>query len=164
MKKVGLFFFLCLLAAPGLQARHFFLPQRNLFNFRPDLFVYGGPVGVYPLYPASFPCAAPYLSGLFPGLHSPGVYTLILRSPAGMEVVRANAADLIFQVSPSKALIFIDGKLIGNAHDFASQRDRYTVLEGDHDLRIELPGYKTFQTRMRLAPNRTLKLDIELEK
>ena len=79
------------------------------------------------------------------------------------EIVRANMTDLIFQVDPPQALVYIDGILIGSAGDFATERDRYTILAGRHDLRIDQSGYKPFHTEMEVVANRTLHLDIELE-
>jgi len=94
---------------------------------------------------------------------SPKIYLLAVVGPIDTEIVRANTSDLIFQVHPAKALVFIDGMLIGSARDFATQRDRYTILDGQHDLRIEAPGYEPYQTEMTIMANRTLHLDIELE-
>jgi hypothetical protein len=81
-----------------------------------------------------------------------------------MEIVRANTSDLIFRVHPSRALVYVDGKLIGNARDFSNQRERYPLIEGEHSLRIQFPGYEPFQTDMTVIPNRTLTLDIKLER
>jgi hypothetical protein len=68
----------------------------------------------------------------------------------------------LFRVKPAQAFVFLDGKLIGRAHQFATERDRYTVLDGRHELRLEFPGYKTFQADLEVESNRTIRLDIEL--
>jgi len=80
-----------------------------------------------------------------------------------MEVVRANTSDLIFTVSPRYAKVYLDGKLIGSARDLAGERERYMVLDGIHELRVEYPGYKTFETELQVEPNRTVHLDIRLD-
>ena len=144
--------------------RHFFLPSRTLFFFRPDLYVQSH------LHSTPLIYAPPLHSGRY---HESGtaahwaashkIYLLAVVGPIDREIVRANTTDLIFQVHPSKALVFIDGMLIGSARDFATQRDRYTILDGQHDLRIEAPGYEPYQTEMKIMANRTLHLDIELE-
>ena len=36
-------------------------------------------------------------------------------------------------------------------------------FEGQHDLRIEAPGYEPYQTEMKIMADRTLHLDIDLE-
>jgi hypothetical protein len=104
-------------------------------------------------------------SGVYPGYRGlgHGIYRLIVNSPPTGGVVRVNTSDIIFNVTPARAMIFIDGKLIGSARDFATERDRYTLLDGEHALRIEFPGYQAFETLLDVAPNRTLHLDIELK-
>ncbi len=145
--------------------RHFFLPSRTLFFFRPDLYVQSHLRSTPLIYAPPLLHSQPYHESVSdirsPG--SPRIYLLAVTGPIDAEIVRANATDLIFQVHPAKALVYIDGMLIGSAGDFATQRDRYTILEGQHDLRIEARGYDPFQTQMDIIPNRTLHLDIDLE-
>ncbi len=169
---------------------YYFRPSRTLFYLRPDYlfrpsygyghgyrgygysgtghghgYGYGYSSSPYsyggysiPVYPGYFGYGYPNWVG-GPG----GTYSMYLQSPAGMEVVRSNTADLIFRVTPARAMIFIDGKLIGSARDFASERDRYMVLDGTHELRVEYPGYKPFETELDVQANRTVHLDIELD-
>jgi hypothetical protein len=173
MRAFFLFFFATLAFSVPLRGdhffvrvpeRHFFPPSRTLFFFRPDLYVrsqlHSTPL-IYrpPLHSQQYHesvSEAPFLGG-------PRIYLLAITGPIEAEVVRANTTDLIFQVHPAKALVYIDGMLIGSAGDFATQRDRYTILEGQHDLRIEARGYDPFQTQMEIVANRTLHLDIDLE-
>jgi len=147
-----------------LPQNHFFPPSRTLFFFRPDLYVQSH------LHSTPLIYAPPLRSGRYhesvTDAHSAAshkIYLLAVVGPIDTEIVRANTTDLIFQVHPAKALVFIDGMLIGSARDFATQRDRYTILDGQHDLRIEAPGYEPYQTEMKIMANRTLHLDIELE-
>lgn len=93
---------------------------------------------------------------------APGTYPVVLSVPASGEVVRANFSDMIFNVTPSKAHVYVDGKLIGSARSFATDRDRYMITEGEHDLRIEFPGYQPFEATLDVMPNRTLRIDVEL--
>ncbi|RPJ59944.1 MAG: PEGA domain-containing protein [Acidobacteria bacterium] len=151
---------------------YYFRPPRTLFHFRPDYlfrpsygYGYRSHYG-YPGYGYGHGYFnGPGYNGYYPnwvgGLG--GTYSTYLQSPAGMEVVRSNTADLIFTVTPARAKIFVDGKLIGSARDFASARDRYMVLDGTHELRVEYPGYKPFQTELDIQPNRTVHLEIELD-
>ena len=143
---------------------HFFPPSRTLFFFRPDLYVrshlHSTPsIYVPPLHSRPYQRSVPHTH---PSA-SPKIYLLAVVGPIDAEIVRANTTDLIFQVRPAKALVYIDGMLIGSARDFATQRDRYTILEGLHDLRIEAPRYMPYQSEMKIMANRTLRLDIELE-
>ena len=170
MKRAVAGLFAVLICFASVEAGHFFSPPRNLFYYRPDMYVYGTrfQYGSSYSYSRSYgrcPTSGSYRSTLprFHGSHSRRVYQLIINSPAGREVVRANTADLIFEVSPSRALVYIDGKLIGSARNFATERDRYMLIAGEHSLLIEFPGYKSFRTDMQIVPNRTLRLDIALE-
>jgi len=159
---------------------YYFRPPRTLFYMRPDYlfrpsygYAYGGygypgpgygygypwaySYGGYAYGPGYFGYGFPWVGGIG------GTYSTYLQSPAGMEVVRVNTADLVFNVTPARAKIFVDGKLIGSAHDFSSERDRYMVLDGTHQLRVEYPGYKPFETELDVEPNRTVHLEIELD-
>jgi hypothetical protein len=160
---------------------YYFRPPRTLFYMRPDYlfwpsygFGYGYSNGYGTLgyrgygrgswsYPyGRYSCCTGYGYGNWVGGFG-GTYSMYLQSPAGMEVVRSNTADLIFSVTPARAMIFVDGKLIGSGRDFATARDRYMVLDGTHELRVECPGYKPFETELSVQPNRTVHLDIQLD-
>lgn len=153
----------------------FFLPSRSTFLFRPDLFFrnfhtfqghrggrsfFGGPSNHFFGFPHSF-YGGPDTT-ITP--RSRAVYQVWINSPAGNEVVRANSSDVIFKVTPPRAHVYIDDRLIGSAGDFSTDRDRYMLLSGEHTLRIEYPGFLPFETVMEVVPNRTLHLDIELER
>jgi hypothetical protein len=77
--------------------------------------------------------------------------------------VRANTSFVIFNVTPAKALVFIDDRLIGSAGDFATERDRYMIMDGQHQMRIESHGYQPFEAKLDVVPNKTLHFEIELE-
>ncbi len=142
---------------------YFFLPSRTLFNFRTSDFVYLYSYPSFTVYPR-FNYSSSRAVGLSYLSQSQGfsVYRVVLNSSPVPVMVRANTADLIFNVIPEKAFIYVNSKLVGSARDFAKQRDRYTIVDGTHELRIEYPGYKPFQTEMEIVPDRTLHLDIEL--
>jgi hypothetical protein len=89
---------------------------------------------------------------------------LIVDSPPTGGFIKANSSDIVFDVTPARALVYVDDRLIGSAGDFATRRDRYPLLDGEHDLRIECPGYLPFEARLDVIPDRTLHLNIDLEK
>lgn len=166
---------LILLLFPGLlygehlrfHKQKFFPPERTFFSFRPGF--YSGALFPFkrlysPLPPRYCP---PLIDRSYPSdstEHSRKVHRVVINSPSGMEIVQANMSNLIFKVSPERSMVFIDGRLIGSARDFSTERNKYTLVEGEHRLRIEFPGYQSFETRMQVVPNRTLHLDIELER
>lgn len=92
------------------------------------------------------------------------VYGYFLNSPPRGGIHQANSSNVTFQVKPGSALIFIDEKLIGSADDFATEKEAYTLVSGEHTLRIEHPGHVPFETVLEVTPDRTLHLQIELEK
>ncbi len=92
----------------------------------------------------------------------PRSYPVVLSLPVSSEVVRANFSDMIFNVSPAKASVYVDGKLIGSARSFATERDRFMILQGEHDLRIEYPGFESFSATLDVVANRTLRIDVQL--
>ncbi len=59
--------------------------------------------------------------------------------------------------------MYVDDILIGSTGDFSTEKNRYPIVDGPHVLRIEFPGYQTFETRMEVVANRTLNLTVELE-
>lgn len=157
-----------------LRRGHFFPPPKTMYYFRPDLYVYrvGSPFYNRAYYHRSYydnffepyrgraGRSYPYLSNRIPTY---SIYRIVVNPPPTGGVVRVNTSDVVFNVTPPKALVFVDDKLIGSARDFATTRDRYTLIDGDHNLRIEFPGYQPFTTRLQVVPDRTLHLEIQLE-
>ena len=157
-----------------LRGGYFFPPPKGLYYFRPDLYVYR----VTPPYYNRGYHRRSYGYGGYGYPYSPGpyglssaslfstrsVYRVVLGPPPKGEVVRVNSSDLVFNVTPPKALIYVDDKLIGSARDFSSARDKYPVLDGEYDLRIEATGYESFHSELSVIPNKILHLDIELER
>ena len=166
----GVIFLICSAPLSGDHFRvsdrrqHFFLPSRTLFFFRPDLYVR---LQSYSHPRPQVRRMAPYLNNRRASYSLPAgeprVYRSVTLAFPPSEMVRANTSDLIFQVSPSKALVYIDGRLIGSAGDFSTQKTRYSLVDGQHALKIAFPGYQTFETEMEVVANRTLNLAVELE-
>ena len=147
-----------------LSDRHFFGPPRTLFFFQPSLYLnaYARPVVISPVFYSS-----PHRMGVsYINSHpqpTPRVYPILLNSNVRGEIVQANTGDMILKVTPPRALVYVDGRLIGSGQDFTNERSRYPLMAGPHELRIELPGFLPFQSEMEVAPNRTLHLEIELQ-
>lgn len=184
MRKTVLALFLLLLTSAVLtgggrfaQRRtdgYFFLPPRSIYYYQTYRFPVSAPYYA-PRYNSRFYGRGYGLGGGYSGYSGDhgasyeyesqygehGVYRVYIRSPVG-EVIRANSSDLIFDVDPPRARVYINDKLIGQARHFSTDRDRYMILEGEHEVRIELPGYESFQARLDIVPNKTLHLDIEL--
>ncbi|MFQ5739213.1 MAG: PEGA domain-containing protein [Acidobacteriota bacterium] len=126
------------------------------FSYGADSLRYYQPFLDYPVSSYSTPPSANFPAGR-------ATYRVVLAVPPASEVVRANYSDLIFDVTPPRALVYVDGRLIGSARSFATERDRFTLLEGEHELRIEFPGRKPYETQLQVIPDRTIHIDVELE-
>jgi len=158
-------------ASPGdinLDAGYFFPPPKHLFYYQPNYYIqrqtgyFGYRHRYFRPYQGYYPHSSLWISPARTNAVRK-IYRMILAPPPTGGVVRVNSSDLIFDVNPPHALVYIDDRLIGSAGDFATERDRYSILDGEHDLRIEFPGYETYEARMDVVPDRTLHLGIELQ-
>ena len=71
----------------------------------------------------------------------------------------ANAAGGLFAITrPLGAQVFLDNKLIGNTPLFMSQ-----LSSGSHEVRLELPGFRTHSSSIQVEPNRQFRLAVQLE-
>jgi len=72
-------------------------------------------------------------------------------------VGQQNTGYLKTKVDPGRAGVFIDGKYVGPAGDFGVGR-KYTVVAGDHEVRLSEPRYEDVVTKVTIQPGRTAKL------
>ncbi len=93
-----------------------------------------------------------------------GSYAVYLGPSIASPVVRANYSEVLFDVTPPRALVYVDGNLIGSASSFSRERDRYPIMEGEHQLRIVHPGYQPFEATLQVVPDRDLRIDVQLER
>jgi len=65
----------------------------------------------------------------------------------------SDAAELKLNVKPDRAAVFVDDGYIGHAADFGG---------AFHRVKVELPGYRTFETEVNLLPRQKSKVETEL--
>jgi PEGA domain len=71
----------------------------------------------------------------------------------------ANAAGGLFAITrPLGAQVFLDNKLIGTTPFFMSQ-----LSSGSHEVRLELPGFRTYSSSIQVEPDRRFRLAVQLE-
>jgi hypothetical protein len=155
-------------ALPGdtnIDAGYFFPPPKHLFYYQPNFYIQRQTSYCCSRVPSYRGYYHPSTYWITPARTNAvrKIYRMVVAPPPTGGVVRVNSSDIIFDVNPRKALVYIDDKLIGSAGDFATERDRFSLLDGEYDLRIEFPGYQSFETRMNIVPDKTLHLGIELE-
>ena len=73
--------------------------------------------------------------------------------------VDPNAAGGLFAITrPLGAQVFLDNKLIGTTPFFMSQ-----LASGSHEVRLELPGFRTYSSSIQVEPDRRFRLAVQLE-
>jgi len=66
--------------------------------------------------------------------------------------VPAVTATLKVTVQPGRAAVFLDGRYVGHASEFGGATHSMLIGVGKHQIRVELPGYRTFETSVDLLP------------
>jgi hypothetical protein len=96
--------------------------------------------------------------------------------PAGLQTVqvtmhlapRATSPDvtstLKLTVEPGRAAVFLDGKLVGHASEFGGALHSMLISPGKHQIKVELPGYRTFETEVNLLAGQKSEVKTELVK
>ena len=81
---------------------------------------------------------------------------LILRVPVRMEkatnvVWPSVTAELKVDVHPDRAAVFVDDKFLGHAGELGGAFHSMLLSPGKHRIKVELPGYQTFETDVNLV-------------
>lgn len=79
-------------------------------------------------------------------------------------VMPAVTAEIKMSVNPGRAAVFLDGQFVGHAAEFAGIGKSLIVAPGHRRISLSLPGYKTFNTEVDLAPNQKFVLKTDLVK
>ena len=74
----------------------------------------------------------------------------------------ANAATLKLDVMPERAAVFVDDAYIGHASDFGGAFHSMLVTPEKHRVKIELPGYRTFETEINPLAGQKTEIKTEL--
>lgn len=73
-------------------------------------------------------------------------------------------STLKLDVQPGRAAVFLDGKFIGHASEFGGALHSMLISPGKHRIKVELPGYRTFETEVNLLVNQKSEVKTELVK
>jgi hypothetical protein len=71
-------------------------------------------------------------------------------------------ATLKLKIKPKRAAVFLDEKFVGHASDFGGAFRSMKISPGKHRIRVELPGYRTFDTELNLLANQESEVKTEL--
>jgi PEGA domain len=84
---------------------------------------------------------------LSPGAHTPAI-----------------TATLKITVQPGRAAVFLDGQYIGHASELGGAMHSVSISPGKHRVKVELPGYRTFETEVNLLQGQKSEVKTELVK
>ena len=63
---------------------------------------------------------------------------------------------------PERAAVFVDKTFVGHINQFNGLGHGMLLTPGTHEIKVELPGYQTFETQVTLQPGQKLKLKTNL--
>jgi hypothetical protein len=85
------------------------------------------------------------------------------KDPRAVYPTGSNAAELKLNIAPTRAAVFVDDGYIGHASDFGGSHTM-VVSAGKHRVKVELPGYRTFETEVNPLPGQRTEIKTELLK
>jgi hypothetical protein len=76
----------------------------------------------------------------------------------------AVTATLKVTVQPGRAAVFLDGNYVGHASELGGATHSLRISPGKHQIKVELPGYRTFETEVNLLAGQKSEVKTELAK
>jgi PEGA domain len=73
-------------------------------------------------------------------------------------------STLKLDIVPARAAVFLDGKFVGHASEFGGALHSMLISPGKHTIKVELPGYRTFETEVNLLVGQKSEVKTELVK
>jgi hypothetical protein len=73
-------------------------------------------------------------------------------------------SELKITVHPKRAAVFLDGKYVGHASELGGKFHSLLVSPGKHRIKVELPGYRTFETEVEIVERQKSEVKTELVK
>lgn len=73
-------------------------------------------------------------------------------------------SELKVTVQPKRAAVFLDGNYVGHASELGGKFHSLLVSPGKHRIKIELPGYRTFETEVNVLAGQKSEVKTQLVK
>ena len=73
-------------------------------------------------------------------------------------------ATLKIDIQPTRAAVFIDDAFFGHAGELGGTFHFMRITPGKHRIKVELPGYRTFETEVNLLAGQKSEIKTELVK
>jgi len=70
--------------------------------------------------------------------------------------------EVKLEVTPDRAAVFVDDKFAGYVHEFGGVKRAMLIAPGKHHIKIELPGYRSFETDIVVEANQKVTVKTEL--
>jgi hypothetical protein len=80
------------------------------------------------------------------------------------EKMPAVTSELKVTVQPKRAAVFLDGRYVGHASELGGKFHSLLVNPGKHEIKIELPGYRTYETEVDVLAGQKAEVKTELVK
>jgi hypothetical protein len=90
------------------------------------------------------------------------VHVAMLKAATGAEPTAWSTVKI--DVNPPRAAVFLDGNFIGHVAEFEGLGRGLLVAPGTHNIKITLPGYRTFQTEINPLAHQKVELKTNLLK
>lgn len=71
-------------------------------------------------------------------------------------------SELKINVQPKRAAVFLDGNYVGHASELGGKFHSMLVSPGKHTIKVELPGYRTFETVVEVLQGQKSEVKTEL--
>src|SRR5277367_3204338 len=71
-------------------------------------------------------------------------------------------SELKITVQPKRAAVFLDGNYVGHASELGGKFHSLQVSPGKHRIKVELPGYRTFETEIDVLAGQKSEVKTEL--
>ena len=88
---------------------------------------------------------------------------VVMHRAAGMRLPDVTAT-LKITVQPGRAAVFLDDQYIGHASELGGAVHSLSVSPGKHRIKVELPGYRTFETEVNVLRGQKSEVKTELVK
>jgi len=75
----------------------------------------------------------------------------------------ATTSEIKLDVTPDRAAVFLDGAYAGSVSDFKGVGHGMLVEPGKHTIKIDLAGYRPFETSVTLLPKQKFTVKTNLE-
>jgi len=73
-------------------------------------------------------------------------------------------SELKLTIHPKRAAVFLDGNYVGHASELGGKFHSLQVSPGKHRIKVELPGYRTFETDVNVMAGQKSEMKTELVK